>query len=206
MNTLLKLLFTMLLLAPQALPEDRKKNGRERENQAQRAERKRREKIDELSRQLARRMAIVQPSEESTFLNARASALIERMRSAQEDYRFDRLRRSADALLEASERIYESREPEDKDDDDREKSARSLQRYYFQVQQAEYFSGMSLEPDGPTYVKHARSLYQQARSAYDARHYDRARHLGEAAALLVTALEYLAQAAVRTPDPPRLNE
>jgi hypothetical protein len=138
------------------------------------------------------------------FLNQRASMLLERARQTSEPYQFDRLRRAADALLEATQRI-ESRAGEDNDKDDQEKAARTLQRHYFRVQQAEYFAKMSGDPDAALYIPHCRSLYQQARSAYDARKFDRARRLGEAASLVVGALENLAHAAVRVPDPPRLN-
>jgi hypothetical protein len=144
------------------------------------------------------------PTPDSVFLNQRASILLERTRQAREPYQFDRLRRATDALLEATQRI-ESEESEDHDEDDQEKAARTLQRHYFRVQQAEYFASMSGESDAALYVPRCRSLYQQARSAYDARQFDRARRLGEAASLVVGALENLAQAAVRVPDPPRLK-
>jgi hypothetical protein len=47
-----------------------------------------------------------------------------------------------------------------------------------------------------------RSLYQQARGAYDARQYDRAQMLGEASSLIVMALENIAHASLNIPDPP----
>lgn len=188
-----------VVVAGTAVGEDRK-----RESDAQKAERKRREAIGELSRKLSRRLAMPAQAAESIFLNQRASVLLDRTRNARDSYQFDRLRRATDALLEATERI-ESREGEDNDRDDQEKAARTLQRHYFRVQQADYFAKMSGEPDAALYVPRCRSLYQQARSAYDARHFDRARRLGDAASLVVKALENLAQAAVRVPDPPRLK-
>jgi len=193
------LLLLAMVVSGTAIGEDRK-----RDSDAQKEERKRREAIRELSKKLSRRLAMPGPAPDSVFLNQRASVLLERTRKTRDPYQFDRLRRATDALLEATQRI-ESREGEDNDEDDRAKAARTLQRHYFRVQQAEYFAAMSGEPDAALYVPHCRSLYQQARSAYDARQFDRARRLGDAASLVVGALENLAQAAVRVPDPPRLN-
>lgn len=180
-------------------------------------EEKQRERIEQLSRKLERRLKMPEPGEEDNFLHARASALLERAKQAQQDaYLFGRLSRAADDLLEASESISEAREPErDPEDNDREEAARALQRYYFRVQQAEYFAALikpalsapasSPERESDLYVKYARSLYQQGRSAYDGKRYRRARKLGEASAKVVSALENLAQASVRVPEPPRLE-
>jgi len=167
---------------------------------------KRQEKIAELSRKLARRAAIASPSAEQKFLHARAAALLERlMTNVQDGYVFDRLSRAVDDLLEASEEIAESREPERRPRaGDREEAARELQRHYFRVQQAKYFAGLSGESDAAVWVKHSRALYQQGRSAYDAQQYRKARKLAEAAALIVSALERLAQARASGAEPPRL--
>lgn len=70
--------------------------------------------------------------------------------------------------------------------------------------QAEYFAGLSGESDAGAWVKHARALYQQGRSAYDAQQSRRARKLAEAAALVVSALQLLAQARASSQEPPRL--
>ena len=70
------------------------------------------------------------------------------------------------------------------------------------MQQADYFAGLSGEKDAKQYLTRSRSLYQQARSAYDSRQYDRAQLLGDAASNIVTALENLAHACLRIPDPP----
>lgn len=175
--------------------------------QDRKRERKQQEKLEELERKLARRQAQAGAAPEHSFLHSRAAAVLERARQARKDaYVFDRLLRAADDLLEASEELFESRQaaPEGREDEQRE-AALELQRYYFRVRQADYFGGMSREPDAGLYVQHARSLYQQARSAYDARQYRRARKLGEAAEEIVSALEKLAQAAVRIPEPPKLE-
>jgi len=177
--------------------------GKERRSEAERQQ----EKIRELRKKLARRTGLAKAGEEQKFLHARAAALLDRLKpSAQDRYVFDRISRAAGDLLEASEEIAESREPEDRrEPGDREQASRDLQRYYFRVQQAEYFAGLSGESDAAEYVKHSRALYQQGRSAYDAGQYRRARKLGEAAGLVVSALERLAQARFSAPEPPRLK-
>ncbi len=179
---------------------------RRKESAAERALRNQRGRLDDVSKKLAKRLTVPEPSETNKFLHAHATELIERARdSFGDEYRFDRLVRAADALLESSENIFESRQPErDKNGGDREDIARKLERTYFRVQQAEYFASIAKEKDIGTYVRHSRMLYQQARSAYDAREYYKARQLADAAADLVSGLERLAQAAVRIADPPRL--
>ncbi len=175
--------------------------------QDRKRERRQEEKLEEMSRRLNRRLARSGAAPEHDFLHARAAAILERARGARaDDYVFDRLLRAADDLLEASEELFESRTPQRQPAEaSQREAALDLQRYYFRVRQAEYFAQLSREPDAPLYVQHARSLYQQARRAYDARQYRRAQKLGEAAGEIVSALEKLAQAAVRIPEPPRLE-
>ncbi len=169
--------------------------------------RRQRERLENLSEKLSRRMATPDPQAVQGFLHAQAGLLLERARqSTHEAYVLDRLCRAVEELLEASEEVFDSRKPEGKHDrDERRETAEELQRHYFRVQQADYFARLSGLKEAPTYVVHARSLYQQARSAYDAGLYKKAQHLGDAADGLVDALENLAQAAVRTPDPPVLK-
>lgn len=176
--------------------------ARERRSEAERQQ----ERIQELRRKLARRSAMAPLSEEQKFLHARAAALLDRLKAMQDRYVFDRLSRAADDLLEASEEIFESREPAERPrPEDRQEAVRDLQRYYFRVQQAEYFAPLSGETDAALYVKHSRALYQQGRSAFDQGQYRRARKLAEAAALLVSALERLAQSRISGPEPPTLK-
>lgn len=165
-----------------------------------------REKIYDLAEKLGRRVfAYADSTEEQKWLHDQAGDLLERVKLARnEEYRFDRLARATDALLEASERILESREEEANDKDDKKDAARDLERDYFRVQQVEYFAKQSKEANAQEYVTLARSLYQQARRAFDAAQYDRAENLGDAASYVVRALEYVAQAAVREREPPRL--
>lgn len=177
--------------------------AKERRSEAERQQ----EKLHGLRKQLARRSASPSLSEEQQFLHGRAAALLDRLKPPVQDrYAFDRITSAVENLLEASEEISESRERESRSEpDEHEKATRDLQRYYFRLQQAEYFAALCGENDAAMYVKHSRALYQQGRSAYDARQYPRARKLAEAAALVVGALERLAQARLSGPEPPRLK-
>jgi hypothetical protein len=164
-----------------------------------------RRKLHELQRKLERRMAKPSPADVNRFLHEQSAALIERAREAQESrYRFDRLCRAADDLLEASQRVFESGERDD-EKEDRSDAARRLERTYFRVQQADYFSRQSGHKDGDVFIRHARALYQQARTAYDHQDYPKADKLADAAGKIVSGLERMAQAEVRVPDPPRLK-
>ena len=161
------------------------------------------ERLDRLSKTLSWRISAPDPSTECIFLHARAGELLERTRQARGNtFQFDRLARATDALLRASERIFMSRKASQIDDNDKRDAAEFLQRCYFRVQQAEYFAGLSGEKLAKQYVTCTRSLYQQARSAYDARQYDRAQMLGDASSLIVAALENIAHASLHIPDPP----
>lgn len=186
----------LLLVASAGIAKERRRTELEKQQ----------EKIHSLKRKLARQAAAASQSEEQKFLQARAAALLERLKpSEQERYRFDRLSRAVHELLEASEEIQEAREPEKRQGTgDREEASRALQRHYFRVRQAEYFAALCGEADAAAYVKHSRALYQQGRSAYDAGQYRRARKLGEAASLVVSALEHLAQAKLSAAEPPPL--
>jgi hypothetical protein len=165
-----------------------------------------RRKLQELARKLERRTARSAAAEVNRFLHEQSAALIERAKEAQGSrYRFDRLSRAADDLLEASQRVFDSRERDKDDDEDQRDAARRLERTYFRVQQADYFARLSGHKDGAAFITHARALYQQARSAYDQRDYPKAHKLADAAGKIVGALERLAQAEVRVPDPPRLK-
>jgi len=196
----------LALLACGAAADDRRRRKRSPEE-------KRNERLEEIVRKRERRLRVRQPAPENVFLHDHAAELIAQARTAiQDEYRFDRVSRAANALLEASERIFEARRPpnkrdnedEDDDGDDHRRTARRLERCFFRVKQADYFAHQSAAPRPEQYLRTTRSLYQQARSAYDLRDYRKARLLAEAAALTVDALERLAQAAVPIPVPPRL--
>ncbi len=166
-------------------------------------ERDKQERLDRLTKSLAWWMSTPDPGIENAFLHARAADLLERTKQAKaNNFQFDRLSRAVESLLRASERIFGAQKATQIDDDDRRNAAEFLQRCYFRVQQADYFAGLSGEKDTKKYVTYTRSLYQQARSAYDVRQYDRAQMLGDASSLIVAALENIAHASLNIPDPP----
>jgi hypothetical protein len=168
-------------------------------------DRRQREKLAELTEKLNRRFDFLDPTTEQLWLHTQAAALLARAKSAQNDrYRFDRVAGATDALLEASERILEARRQDVRDENERAGAARALESDYFRVQQAEYFAKQGKETNAAEYTTLARSLYQQARRAYDRGEFKRARTLGDAAGYLARSLEALAQAAIRVPDPPRM--
>ena len=174
------------------------------QSRSSRAERNKIEDLDDLSRRFNRQTAFRNLSPETEFLHARATALMDRARQAEAgSYLFGRLENTIDNLLDAVEEIAESEETGD-DDDTQERAAKDLERAYFRVRQGDYFARMSTEGDSKAYVKTAQALYQKGRGAYEMKQYRKARRLAEAARDVIDALEDLAQAAVRIPDPPQL--
>jgi hypothetical protein len=167
------------------------------------SERDKLERLERLGKTLVWLSGMADPGQENSFLHARAGELVERTRQAKgNNIQFDRLSRAADAILRASDRIFGARKAAAMDEADKRDAAEFLQRCYFRVQQAEYFAGLSGEKESKKYVTTTRSLYQQARSAYDAHLYDRARMLGDASSMVVSALENIAHASLNIPDPP----
>ena len=169
-------------------------------------ERRQREKIGDLEEKLAERHRYPKPSREQVYFHAQAAALLKNLKELRRDsYRFDRIARATDALLEASQRIFEARrQTKGKDEHDRREAALDLQEDYFRVQQADYFARQWGSREAGNYVRHARSLYQQARRTYDKNELDKAERLGDAASYVVRALENLAQAEIPVPEPPPL--
>jgi len=167
------------------------------------SERDKQDRLDRLNKTMAWQVGLADPGPENSFLHARAGELIERTKQAKSNnFQFDRLSRAVDALLRASDRIFGARKASMTDEDDKRNAAEFLQRCYFRIQQAEYFAGLSGEKESKKYMTTTRSLYQQARSAYDAHQYDRAQMLGDASSLVVSALENIAHASLNIPDPP----
>jgi hypothetical protein len=167
------------------------------------SEKDKQDRLDRLSRTLSWIGGTPEPGPENSFLQVHAGELLERTKQARtNNFQFDRLARAVDALLRASDRIFSARKASQTDDNDKRDAAEFLQRCYFRVQQADYFAGLSGEKESKQYVTATRSLYQQARSAYDARLYDRAQMLGDASSLIVAALENIAHASLNIPDPP----
>ncbi len=170
-----------------------------------RRDRGQRERLADLSEKLERRLRYAEPTGEQRWMHNQAAALVERARRVPDDrYLFDRVAGAADALLKASERVFQARREDQRDKTGRGDAARALESDYFRVQQADYFAAQAKEANAAEFTMLARSLYQQARRAYDGGQYRRAKALADSAGYVVRALEALAQAAVRIPDPPRL--
>jgi len=169
-------------------------------------DRRQRETLEELLSKLERRHRYPNPTADQVYLHEQAEILFQNTRAAREDhYRFGRLARATDSLLEASERIKDAPRQKDDDEDAKREAAQGLQNDYFRLQQAEYYAAQINEQSAAEYVKLARRLYQQARREYDAGQYDMAETLGDSVSYVVNALEALAQAAIRIPEPPRIE-
>lgn len=167
------------------------------------SEREKQDRLDFLGKFLAKNINAADAGADVLFLNTRASELYERAKEAgANNFQFESLTGAVLNLLRASEKVSMAPKADRIDEDDKRDAALQLQKCYFRVQQADYFAGLSGEKDAKQYLTQARSLYQQARSAYDTRQYDRAQLLGDAASNIVTALENLAHACLRIPDPP----
>lgn len=157
--------------------------------------------LEGTSRRLEKAKTINQPGSEVEMLVARTSELLDQAKQARENqFRSGRLLMAANALLDAADRIFWARKAErTRQDQDFWGAGFILQGCYFRVRQANYFAELSGDKGSEQYVTLSRSLYQQGRSAYDAREYQRARLLGDASSSVVFALECIAQAT--TPDP-----
>ncbi|MGH9257791.1 MAG: hypothetical protein ACRD3C_24800 [Vicinamibacterales bacterium] len=168
------------------------------------------EPIREAAQRLRNLSARPDLTSENAFLHEQVGSLVERLRKAPPgSFVAGRLELAVKDLLDASERIIESRNgrlSRDASEETRRLMARDLERTYFRIQQADYFSRQSQESSGPQYVWVARRLYQLGRAAYDEREYARVRLLSEACRNIIGALELLAQAVAGVPDPPRLQE
>jgi hypothetical protein len=183
-----------------------------RRRSQQNAEAEKTEDLSKISGLLERLSLQPALTPENRFLHDSVARLLDRSRSAAAgSYLFDRLESAMDDLLEASEQILESSDAErgrreDREDasEARQRTARELERSYFRILQGDYFASQSRESNGPEYVQVSRRIYQQARAAYDAGDYRRARTLAEAARSVIEGLESLAQAAVPIPEPPTL--
>ena len=142
---------------------------------------------------------------EREFIHERVTELLNRARKSVDDnYLFGRLIAAMDDFLDASEQIEDAAEDGPSREDTQERAARELENTYFDLMQGEHFARQSGDPHADEYVRIGRSLYQNARAAYEREEYAKARDLGEAAREIVAGLESLAQAAVRVPTPPRL--
>jgi hypothetical protein len=191
---LLCLLF--LLVATPSAFADRKKSPDE----------KKQEEIRKASRQLS---AIDRNDPDQGFIRDRAQELLVRAEQAPAgSHQLERLFEALDDLFDASEELGKiaRRAGENEKQPDAAGTARHLERTYFRVTQADYYARISGDPFGPDYVRTARRLYQAARREYDGRNFQRARRFAGAASEIVDTLENLAQAVVRVPDPPKLED
>ena len=158
--------------------------------------------LDETTKRLEKAKSISQPGPEIEFLIARAADLLERAKSSRENFfRFGRLIAAANAMLEASDRMVWLRKAErTPQEQDFWGAGFMLPGCYFRVRQAEFFASLSGEKNIEQYVTWSKSFYQQARVAFDAHEYQRARLYGDASSFIVFALECIAQATVQMPD------
>jgi hypothetical protein len=170
----------------------------------------REEKKQEELRKAARKLAVLERSDpDLIFIRDRAQELLLRSeQAAAGSYLYERLTEAFDDLLDAGEELTRAarRGNGSERQSDAADTARQLERTYFRVTQADYYARISADPNGSAYVRTARRLYQAARREYDAKNYNRARRFAGAAGELVNTLENLAQAVVRVPDPPKLED
>lgn len=176
------------------------------------------ERLDAATKKFEQLKGISQPGPEIEFICSRTADLLERAKQARDNpYRFERLLNAANALLGAGDLILESR----KKDRPRQEldywgmTGTALMSCFSRIRQADFFAPMSGEKKSEQYVTTARTLYQQAGSAYGeagsakgARDYQKAMLLAQASEAIVFALESIAQQAaipaipMPTPPPP----
>ncbi|HSW38444.1 MAG TPA: hypothetical protein VLL97_03005, partial [Acidobacteriota bacterium] len=157
--------------------------------------------LEATAKRLERAKKTTHSDPDIVFLKTKTSDLVDQAKQwTNNQFRSGRLVMAANALLDAADRIVWSRAVEQRA---REKDVWGagfiLQGCYFRVRQADYFAMLSGDKDSGQFVTLSRSLYQQARSAYDAGQFQRARLLGDASSFIVFSLESIAQGV--TPDP-----
>jgi hypothetical protein len=161
--------------------------------------------LNEASSRLNRYSTNAVSTPEREFIHERVTELLNRARkSVSDNYLFGRLVAATDDFLDASQQIQDAFEDAPNREDTQERAARELENTYFDLMQGEHFARQSGDPHADEYIRISRRLYENARAAYEAEEYAKARDLGEAAREVVAGLEGLAQAAVRVPTPPRL--
>lgn len=158
--------------------------------------------LEETTKRLEKLKNTSQPGPELEFLNGRASDLLDRAKASRDNlFRYGRFIAAANAMMEASDRMVWLRKVE------RAPQAQDfwgagfmLPSCYFRARQAEFFASLSGDKNSDQYVTWSKSFYQQARVAFDAHEYQRARLYGDASSFIVFALECIAQATVQMPD------
>jgi hypothetical protein len=160
--------------------------------------------LDSALKDAAKKLEIVKgfkrPGTDIESLQSKASDLLKQSNQVKTNFwKCERLVNAANSLLDAAYCMYASRKADDAQADFLG-VGRMLQGFLFRLQQADFFVQAIPDRNSELYVTLARSLYQQARSAYDAREFQKANYLVDASSNIVTALESLAQAAI--PPPP----
>jgi hypothetical protein len=160
--------------------------------------------LEETTKRLEKAKNANSSGPEMEFIHSRASELLERAKASRDNYfRFERFIAATNAMLEASDRIVWSRKIEHApQEQDFWGAGLFLPGCYFRVRQADFFASLIGEKNMEQYVTWAKSFYQQARGALDAREYQKARLLADASWFMVWALECIAQATVQMPDTP----
>jgi hypothetical protein len=160
--------------------------------------------LEETGKRIEKAKKITQPGPEIEFLNARASELLEKAKQSRDNpFRSGRFIFAANAVLDAGDRILWARKLERgaQEQDYWNGIGMLLQGCSFRVRQADFFASLIGDRSTDQYIAWSKNFYQQARSAYEAREYQKAKLLGEASSSIVWALECIAQATVPS-DPP----
>ena len=131
----------------------------------------------------------------------RAADLIEQAESSKDNqFQAGRRLHAANAMMDAADRVLLALKiGAESDEGDFRRAGFVLQGCYFRIRQAAYFAGVSGDEKSRHDVRLATRLYQQGRSAFDAKEYGRARLLGDASTSVVFALERMAQATTAEP-------
>jgi hypothetical protein len=160
--------------------------------------------LEETGKRLDKAKKITQPGQEIDFLFARASELLEKAKQSRDNYfRSGRFIFAANAMLDAGDRILWVRKVErgTQEQDYWGGIGMFLQGCSFRVRQADFFASLIGEKYTDQYISWSKNFYQQARSAYEAREYQKAKLFGEASSSIVWALECIAQATVQSDAP-----
>lgn len=191
-------LLAALLLGSGAARAERRKDKRSNEERKAKA-------LRGLLQRLRKLRAESPSIPEQATIHSYAESLLDEAKGANAgSYLIGRLFCAADGLLDSSEELDELKRSKPIEKDTREKAARDLTNAYFRVKQGDYYASAAKHPWAPELVPLSQRFYQIARREYDAGANTRARHYAEAARELISALECLAQAAVRVPEPPPL--
>jgi hypothetical protein len=161
--------------------------------------------LDKTQKDAAKKLEIVKginrPGSDIEFLHTKASDLLKRSKQAQDNlHKCERLLNASNALLDAAYGIFSSRKA-DRTPQDFWGVGVILPGLHIRIQLADTFASWSGEKNPEQYVTLARTLYQQARSAYDIHEYQKAKYLADASGSIVIALESIAHTAPPPTNP-----